>query len=263
MVQSTQLTVLYVEDNYIIQNAMMSFLSGEGVNLLIADNGAQALSYIFDETVCIDALLTDVDLGDGVNGWEVAECARAIAPAIPVVYASSVSQEDWLANAVPFSILCTKPFRPSHVLDALSSLTVQTATSAHAWSPNVVKEAGPVLTIVETRADPPFKTPAYAEAGRPSERPWVVGPLGQKLYKESLPSFNVQWTPRRKAEIVAAYAGGLLSAQEVQENYGLSAEEFAGWQRSVERFGMAGLRQTRVQQYRDMQQRTQRFGWSG
>ena len=55
---------------------------------------------------------------------------------------------------------------------------------------------------------------------------------------------------RRKAEVVAAVNGGLLSVDEVCERYGLSVEEFAGWQRAIDRSGMPGLRVTRIQHYK-------------
>ena len=39
----------------------------------------------------------------------------------------------------------------------------------------------------------------------------------------------------------------------------LTLEEFAGWQRSIDRSGMPGLRVTRIQHYRDLYERQQRF----
>jgi hypothetical protein len=56
---------------------------------------------------------------------------------------------------------------------------------------------------------------------------WAVGPLGQMLYRENLPARHCQWTSRRKAEAVAAFAGGLTSAGELNDLYGLSIEELA------------------------------------
>jgi CheY-like chemotaxis protein len=115
-------TILYVEDNYLIQMPIISLLFDEGFEILVADNGTQALDYIFKEKLSIDALLIDVNIGDGANGWEVARCARLQVPTIPVVYTSSVLEEEWTENAVPFSRLCSKPCIPSHVLTVLSSL---------------------------------------------------------------------------------------------------------------------------------------------
>ncbi len=96
-----------------------------------------------------------------------------------------------------------------------------------------------------------------------ANRQWVVGPLGQQLTKQCLPEPGCRyWTPRRKAEVVAAVVGGLLTVDEVLEMYDLSVEEFAGWQRAVDRFGLAGLKQTRLQRYRALQERNQHFGWA-
>jgi hypothetical protein len=84
----------------------------------------------------------------------------------------------------------------------------------------------------------------------------VIGPLGEPLTLDSLPPpETTRWVVRRKAEVVAAVKGGLLSADEACERYGLSFEEFAAWQRAVERNGMAGLRVTRTQIYRALDDR--------
>jgi hypothetical protein len=66
-----------------------------------------------------------------------------------------------------------------------------------------------------------------------------------------LPPPNTQrWVIRRKAEVVAAVRGGLLSLDDACERYGLTNEEFLAWQQSIDRYGMPGLRTTRIQQYR-------------
>ena len=88
----------------------------------------------------------------------------------------------------------------------------------------------------------------------------VIGPLGEPLTLDSLPPPDTQrWVARRKAEVVAAVAGGLLSIDEACARYGLSLEEFASWQRAVERSGMPGLRVTRTQIYRELYERQQKY----
>lgn len=93
-----------------------------------------------------------------------------------------------------------------------------------------------------------------------SARPKVVtGPLGEPLSKDTLPPANTsRWVVRRKAEVVAAVNGGLLTIAEACERYDLTLEELASWQRSIEREGMAGLRATRVQHYRQVHERKAR-----
>ena len=59
-----------------------------------------------------------------------------------------------------------------------------------------------------------------------------------------------RWVIRRKAEVVAAVRGGLLSLEEACSRYTLTVEEFLSWQYSIDQHGLAGLRTTRIQQYR-------------
>lgn len=79
----------------------------------------------------------------------------------------------------------------------------------------------------------------------------VIGPSGEELTLATLPPPDTRrWVIRRKAEVVAAIRGGLLSVADACTRYGLSEEEVESWQRLVETHGMAGLRTTRVNQYR-------------
>lgn len=88
----------------------------------------------------------------------------------------------------------------------------------------------------------------------------VIGPLGEPLTLESLPApGTTRWVVRRKAEVVAAVSGGLLSMDEVCDRYDLTVEEFASWQRAVERSGMPGLRVTRIQHYKSLYERQQKY----
>ncbi len=79
----------------------------------------------------------------------------------------------------------------------------------------------------------------------------MIGPTGAPLTLADLPPPTTQrWVIRRKAEVVAAVRGGLLSLDEACERYSLTNEEFLAWQQSIDRYGMPGLRTTRLQQYR-------------
>ncbi|GAA6155108.1 DUF1153 domain-containing protein [Pyruvatibacter sp.] len=81
---------------------------------------------------------------------------------------------------------------------------------------------------------------------------YVIGPDGSPLTIADLPPPETKrWVIRRKAEVVAAVRGGLLSLEEACQRYTLTVEEFLSWQRSIERHGLPGLRATRVQQYRE------------
>ena len=80
---------------------------------------------------------------------------------------------------------------------------------------------------------------------------YVIGPDGSPLTIADLPPSNTRrWVIRRKAEVVAAVRGGLLSLDEACQRYKLTTEEFLSWQASIDEYGLAGLRTTRNQQYR-------------
>jgi hypothetical protein len=80
---------------------------------------------------------------------------------------------------------------------------------------------------------------------------YVVGPDGGPLTIADLPSPNTKrWVMRRKAEVVAAVRGGLLSLEEACKRYNLTIDEFLNWDHLIKRHGISGLRTTKIQNYR-------------
>ena len=72
----------------------------------------------------------------------------------------------------------------------------------------------------------------------------------EALYE--LPSPDTRrWVVRRKAVVVQAVRNGTITLQEACRRYSLSVEEFLAWQRAIDRYGIPGLRVTRLQIYRD------------
>ncbi len=80
---------------------------------------------------------------------------------------------------------------------------------------------------------------------------FVIGPDGSPLSIADLPPPGTRrWVIRRKAEVVAAVRGGLLSLEEACKRYALTVEEYLSWQRSIDKYGLKGLRTTRLKEYR-------------
>ena len=65
-------------------------------------------------------------------------------------------------------------------------------------------------------------------------RPKVKRPL--TIADLPAPSTN-RWVIRRKAEVIAAVHGGLVSLEEVCRRYTLTVEEFLSWQSLIDRQG--------------------------
>jgi hypothetical protein len=79
----------------------------------------------------------------------------------------------------------------------------------------------------------------------------VIAPDGSPLTITDLSAPGTKrWVIRRKAEVIAAMRGGLLSIEEACSRYMLTVDELLYWQSSLDQHGLAGLRTTRIQQYR-------------
>jgi hypothetical protein len=62
----------------------------------------------------------------------------------------------------------------------------------------------------------------------------IIGPLGNPLTLADLPRpGTLRWVARRKAEVVAAVEGGLLSTETACAMYTLSLDELLSWQQTL------------------------------
>src|SRR3954471_11211310 len=106
---STKLLLL-VEDEGLIRHDLKEALVEAGYDVIEAGNGTKALSEFAANTSRIRGLITDVNLGKGPDGWEVARRGRELIPDLPVVYLSGHGSADWPSKGVPNSLIVSKPF---------------------------------------------------------------------------------------------------------------------------------------------------------
>ena len=82
-------------------------------------------------------------------------------------------------------------------------------------------------------------------------KPQLDATVGPDLATADLPSAGTRrWVARRKAQVVAAVRAGLLTLDDACGRYNLSSEEFASWERAIDRHGLGALRVTRLQEFR-------------
>ena len=75
----------------------------------------------------------------------------------------------------------------------------------------------------------------------------VLDPHGIPMSIHDLPASNTKrWVVRRKAKVVAAVRGGLITLDDACKLYNLSLDEFLSWQRLMDKHGINGLRATRA-----------------
>ena len=128
MTQSPALrtTVLVVEDEYLIAVDLQETLSAAGFSVVLHFGGADAIKDLDQSAMGIAALVTDIRLGEGPTGWEVARHARRLNPELPVVYTSGDSAHGWEAEGVPSSVFLQKPYASAQVVTAVSTLINRT-----------------------------------------------------------------------------------------------------------------------------------------
>ena len=111
-------TILLVEDDPLIQGMVEDALIEGGFKVAIVTSAEDATSLINGAK----ALVTDIHLGGGKDGWELARLARENRPELPIVYMTGAAADEWPSRGVPNSILLTKPFAPAQLVTAVSQL---------------------------------------------------------------------------------------------------------------------------------------------
>lgn len=114
--------ILVVEDEPLIQSFVEEALGDGGFEPDVTSLGEEAVTLLKGHKGKYRALVTDINLQGKMDGWEVAQYAREIDPAFPVVYMSGAAAADWASKGVPNSIMLSKPFAPAQLLTAVSNL---------------------------------------------------------------------------------------------------------------------------------------------
>ena len=119
---SDAVRVLVVEDEALIASFVEDALSDGGFEACSVHSGEEAMSTFCDGREGCRVLLTDINLGDGISGWELARQIREITPDFPVLYMTSASAPDWKSRGVDGSVLIQKPFALAQLAAAVSQL---------------------------------------------------------------------------------------------------------------------------------------------
>ncbi|HUN39553.1 MAG TPA: response regulator [Acetobacteraceae bacterium] len=114
--------ILLIEDDALVRELLGSEFADAGFEVVSADDGDRAIAALEKGTSRFNAVITDIDLGDGPNGWDVGRRARELVPDMPIVYITGDRAHEWSAKGVPDSVVIAKPFVPMQVSTAISTL---------------------------------------------------------------------------------------------------------------------------------------------
>ncbi|MBT9263683.1 response regulator [Pseudomonas sp. MG-9] len=100
--------ILVVEDDDIVRTLIVDVLEELEFTVREADGSEQALDFLADSNQSINLMMTDVGL-PGMDGRELAEKARKLRPALPILFASGYAESivvpaDMHVIGKPFSI---------------------------------------------------------------------------------------------------------------------------------------------------------------
>ena len=113
-------TVLVAEDREVVRNLVVSVLEREGLRVLAAADGEQALALAAAHDGAIDLLLTDVVM-PGLDGDEVAERVHAERPDTAVLFMSGYTEREAIRRGAAEGDVAfiEKPFRPQELVEKI------------------------------------------------------------------------------------------------------------------------------------------------
>lgn len=116
--------ILVVDDDVLLNFASCESLKESGFDAVGVHSGGAAFEAVGQDAE-LSALLTDIDLGAGPNGFDVAQRARTAYPHLPVVFISGTAAARRCAEVVEGAVFFEKPFRPAEIVETLRHLVAR------------------------------------------------------------------------------------------------------------------------------------------
>ncbi len=110
--------VLLIEDDEAVRSTLSETLDGDGFEVDGLANAEDALILLGAGQVP-DVLVTDIRLGNGLSGFDLAEVARARHPEVGVILISGAQTEEMRHELRRREIFLEKPFQPEALAAAI------------------------------------------------------------------------------------------------------------------------------------------------
>ena len=113
-------SVLLVEDEPEVAELARDALCRAGFDVTVALDDRSAYSTLAREARSFTAVVTDINLGAGVTGFDVARRARQLNRDIKVIYISGQGPHSGLFS-VPQALMLAKPYRPRELAEQIAA----------------------------------------------------------------------------------------------------------------------------------------------
>jgi CheY-like chemotaxis protein len=148
--------ILFVEDDVLTGVSTCQFMRDQGVRVLDADC-AQGAIEVLGRRGYLSGLVTDIDLGDGEDGFDIARHTRLAYPHLPVVFVSGTAAARHAAEGVEGSVFINKPYHPRQIIEALTGLSGGKGPAPCAFegegkapSAGIQRPLSPAMSVVES-----------------------------------------------------------------------------------------------------------------
>jgi CheY-like chemotaxis protein len=114
--------IVVVDDEPLVRDLIVTALEDGGFEVKAAGEGREAIALLEQHGASVMGVVTDIRLGGGCDGWQVAQRGRELNPTLAVIYTTGDSEVEWASKGVPRSTLVVKPFAPTQLVVALANL---------------------------------------------------------------------------------------------------------------------------------------------
>ena len=129
------MSVLLVEDEVLILEVVQDALEQAGFRVQAVPSSFAALECLSEGVAELAGLVTDIRLGEGPSGWDLARHARRNRPDLPVIYMTADSAAAWPVEGVPRSKIVQKRFAVGQIVTALSTMLTRAEGDAASQNP--------------------------------------------------------------------------------------------------------------------------------
>ena len=115
-------TVLVVEDEVLIRLMIADALRAQGINVIEASNGEEAMR-VLQSALPVQLLLTDIRMPSALDGLALAHAARAARPSLKLIMATSQEADDELVALA--DAFFSKPYELNAIVDRVKTLLTE------------------------------------------------------------------------------------------------------------------------------------------